>query len=141
MTNPTHKCATCGWPIRITRRNPNKRYCSPRCRVADWHRRHDRPPHPTNDVLASGNHVPNGVPNHVPNHVPNDVPNGVPNDVPQPATTPTPPANVVPGGSNAANGEQRCPHCREPIAVIAVLVPPTAAHVRTPEVTIPLNNR
>jgi hypothetical protein len=122
MTNPTHKCATCGWPIRITRRNPNKRYCSPRCRVADWHRRHDRPPHPTNAVP---NHVPNAVPNHVP----------------QPATTFTPPANIAPGSSTTANGDQHCPHCREPIAVIAVLVPPTAAHVRTPEVTIPLNNR
>ena len=133
MTNPTHKCATCGWPIRITRRNPNKRYCSPRCRVADWHRSHDRPPHPTNDVPASGNHVPDGVPN--------QVPDGVPNDVPQPATTLTPPADVILGGGNLANGEQSCPHCRGPIAVIAVLVPPTAAHVRTPEVTIPLNNR
>ena len=125
MSTPTRSCATCTAPITVTRRNPNRRYCSPRCRVADWHRRHDRP-HPDHAVPATGNEVPGGVPN------------GVANVVPEPATTTyaTPP-NGVPDGSNTANGEQRCPHCRQPIAVIAVLVPPTAAHVRTPEVTMP----
>lgn len=119
----TRNCLTCTAPIAINRRNPNRRYCSPRCRVADWHRRHDRP-HLHNDVPATINDVPNHVPNAVP-----------------PATTSTPPTNVVPTASNTANGEQHCPHCRGPIAIVAVLVPPTAAHVRTPEVTIPLNNR
>ncbi len=32
-------------------------------------------------------------------------------------------------------GQHRCPHCRQPLAVISVLVPAAAAHVNTPEVT------
>jgi endogenous inhibitor of DNA gyrase (YacG/DUF329 family) len=128
MTNPTRSCATCTKPITVTSRNPNRRYCSPRCRVADWHRRHDR------------THLHNAVPNDVTRH-PNVVPDAVPhhdaNAVPTPTTTFATTANAVPGGTNTANGEQRCPHCRQPIAVIAILVPPTAAHVRTPEVTMP----
>jgi endogenous inhibitor of DNA gyrase (YacG/DUF329 family) len=120
MTTSGRTCITCTAPISVTRRNPNKRYCSPRCRVADWHRRHDRP-HPDDNVPTSSN----------------DVPDDVPNVVPQPPTTFTPAQNAVPDGGNAANGDQRCPHCRQPIAIIAVLVPPTAAHVRTPEVTMP----
>lgn len=120
MTASTRSCVTCTAPITISRRNPNRRYCSPRCRVADWHRRHDRP------------HPDNAVPEHT-----NAVPNAVANVVPTPATTYIAPTNGVPDTSNTANGEQRCPHCRQPIAIIAVLVPPTAAHVRTPEVTMP----
>lgn len=52
----------------------------------------------------------------------------------------TPPRNGAnaatdrPSGVNAANDDGRCPHCHQPIAVIATLVPPGAAHVRTPEV-------
>jgi endogenous inhibitor of DNA gyrase (YacG/DUF329 family) len=30
-------CVTCGTIITVTTRNPNRRYCSPRCRAADWH--------------------------------------------------------------------------------------------------------
>lgn len=36
-------CVNCGRPLHIPARAPHKRYCSPRCRVADWHRRNDRP--------------------------------------------------------------------------------------------------
>jgi endogenous inhibitor of DNA gyrase (YacG/DUF329 family) len=128
MTAPIRSCVTCTAPIIVTRRNPNRRYCSPRCRVADWHHRHDRP--------HLDHHAPtadNAVPDHT-NAVPNDVPNVVPTP---PTTTYQTPTNGVPGGANTANGEQRCPHCHAPIAIIAVLVPPTAAHVRTPEVTMP----
>jgi hypothetical protein len=38
--------------------------------------------------------------------------------------------NAVP----AANGIQHCPHCHQQLAVVAVIIPATAAHVRTPEV-------
>lgn len=31
-------------------------------------------------------------------------------------------------------GQHRCPHCRQPLAVISVLVPAAAAHVQPPEV-------
>jgi endogenous inhibitor of DNA gyrase (YacG/DUF329 family) len=38
--------------------NPAKRFCSPRCRVADWHRRHDR--------AVEDAAIPSGVTNAVP---------------------------------------------------------------------------
>jgi len=114
----TGSCATCGTPITITDRHPHKRYCSPRCRVADWHRHHDRTHLSTMDTSGDGvpNRVPDGTPHH---HVPDRVP--------------TYPTEHLPA-SYVANGDQRCPHCRAPIAIIALVVPPTAAHVRTPEV-------
>ena len=46
-------------------------------------------------------------------------------------TNAVPPEHAVP----AANGVQRCPHCRAELAVITVAVPAGAAHIRTPEVT------
>lgn len=55
----------------------------------------------------------------IPNSVANDVADGV-HDV----------ADAVP----AANGVTRCPHCRQDVAVIAVVIPADAAHIRTPEV-------
>jgi hypothetical protein len=102
-------CVGCGRPIAVTSRNPNRRFCSPRCRVADWHARNDRPA--------------DGVPNAVP--ATDDVPNVVALQV---NTVPT--TNGVP----AANGVQRCPNCHHELAVIAVVVPAKAAHIRTPEV-------
>ena len=113
-----HACPTCDQPVAVTSRNPNRRFCSPRCRAAH-HRTHrhlpDRQRHdvpngdPTNDVITT-----------------NDVRDGATNDVPNDVTL----AHAVP----AANGVQRCPHCRAELAVITVVVPATAAHVRTPEV-------
>lgn len=98
-------CAHCHQPITVTSRNPNRRFCSPRCRVADWHAR-QRQTHQSDQPTNTG-------PNAVTNLVRNDVTNAVP----------------------AANGVQRCPHCRQPIAVISVLVPEAAAHIATPEVS------
>jgi endogenous inhibitor of DNA gyrase (YacG/DUF329 family) len=94
-------CVHCSQPITVTSRNPNKRFCSPRCRVADWHARQCNNPagDPATDAAS--------------NDVTNDVRNGVP----------------------AANGAQHCPHYRQPLAVISVLVPAAAAHIPTPEVT------
>lgn len=71
MTDPTgepRSCLNCGRPITVSTRNPRKRFCSPRCRVADWHRRHDRPAGDTTGLSAipeqayAANAVPNGVP-------------------------------------------------------------------------------
>lgn len=105
-------CVHCRQPITVTTRNPNRRFCSPRCRVADWHvrQRQSTVTEPATDTVARG--VVNDVTNGIVNVVPDDVTNGVP----------------------AANGVQRCPHCRQPIAVISVLVPEAAAHIATPEV-------
>jgi len=52
----THTCVTCGSPITVTTRNPNRRFCSPRCRVADWHAHHRR------NVVRARSDVPNAVP-------------------------------------------------------------------------------
>ena len=111
MTTTERPCITCGQSITITTRNPTRRFCSPRCRVADWHARHDR--------SSLGHAVPNDVP------AADAVPNGVAAQV---HTVPT--TNAVP----AANGVQRCPHCHHELAVIAVVVPAKAAHIATPEV-------
>lgn len=47
-----------------------------------------------------------------------------------PAVVPAFPDDVPTPG-----GQHRCPHCRQPLAVISVLVPAAAAHVQPPEVT------
>lgn len=120
-------CPACGQQVTVTRRNPNRRFCSPRCRAA-----HHR-------TLATSNDVANVVPGttHATNDVTHDaltrsngadaVLDGVTNAVPQAVAS----EHAVP----AANGVQRCPHCRAELAVITVVVPAGAAHIRTPEVT------
>ena len=35
----TDTCLACGLAITVTTRNPNRRYCSPRCRKAAWQTR------------------------------------------------------------------------------------------------------
>jgi endogenous inhibitor of DNA gyrase (YacG/DUF329 family) len=118
-------CAHCSRPITVTSRNPNRRYCSPRCRVADWHARHDR------THLAGPGTLPNDVHDDVPrNAAANDVADLVPDTAKTRASNGVPAPNGVP----AANGDQRCPHCRQPLAVNSVLVPAAAAHIPTPEV-------
>ena len=96
-------CATCGTAITVTTRNPNRRYCSPRCRAADWHARN----------RSTGYGIVDGS---------NDVRDGVQ------------PRNAVPDAVKAANGVTQCPHCRQELAIIAVVIPADAAHVQTPEV-------
>jgi len=59
----TRTCVTCGSPITVTTRNPNRRFCSPRCRAAEWHARNR-----TNDVVNGANdavHTPDDVHNAV----------------------------------------------------------------------------
>ena len=87
---------------------PAKRFCSPRCRVADWHRRNDRRNPASADELLDLSADPNAAPQ--PPYAANTVPNGVP-----------------------ATGQ--CPHCGRPIAVVNLLLTPAAAHVTTPTPT------
>lgn len=101
----TRACATCGTPFPVAANNPHRRYCTPRCRVADWHRRHDRPP---------AAERPNGVGNAVANGV---TANGVGYAAPPPGATPA---------------STRCPHCGQPVAVINLLVTPAAARGPNP---------
>ena len=56
----TRTCATCGSRITVTTRNPNRRFCSSRCRVADWHAHHRR------NVVANAVHTCSEVPKAVP---------------------------------------------------------------------------
>jgi hypothetical protein len=100
----TRDCVTCGTAITVTTRNPNRRYCSARCRSADWHARN------------------RGTTNGVANDVVNDVADVVHT------------RNDLSDAVRAANGNTRCPHCRCELAVIAVVIPADAAHVQTPEV-------
>lgn len=53
-------CAHCGRTFTVPANNPHRRFCSPRCRVADWHARHDRPHQPDDDA-PEANAVPNVV--------------------------------------------------------------------------------
>ena len=62
----TRTCVACGSPITVTTRNPNRRFCSPRCRAADWHARNR-----TNDVVNGANDAADAV--HTPDAVHNAV--------------------------------------------------------------------
>ena len=102
----TANCLGCGTTITVTTRNPNRRYCSPRCRKATW-QAHRRANHGVGDDAANG--------------VTHDIDDVV--DVVHPGLR-----HAVP----AANGVARCPHCRQELAVVAVVIPAAAAHVQTP---------
>lgn len=117
MTGTTRACVTCATPITVTSRNPNRRFCSPRCRVADWHARNAR---------RRRDDVPDDVrdPDVVPDDA-NDVPNVVPYDVP---------ADPKPSSTGPASGSvTRCPRCQTSLTVLTWLLPPAAAHVAIPE--------
>lgn len=104
----TANCLGCGTPITVTTRNPNRRFCSPRCRKAAWQARR-RTKHRVGDDVA--------------NAVTRDV-DGVADVVHS--------SNGVRHAVAAANGVTRCPHCRQELAVVAVVIPADAAHVQTP---------
>jgi len=93
-------CPTCGEQVTVTTRNPNRRYCSPRCKALGWRRRANGLPE-------------NGEP---------------PNDVANRAN----PVNAVANG-DSTRAVQSCPHCRQPISLITLIVPPAAAFVTVPD--------
>lgn len=101
----TANCRGCGTTFTVTTRNPNRRYCSPRCRKAAW-QAHRRANHRVGD----------------------DVANGVTHDV----LDVVHPRNGLPHAVPAANGVARCPHCCQELAVIAVVIPADAAHIQPP---------
>ena len=105
-------CEQCGTAMPTpTGRASRKRYCNVACRKAAWRERH------RNDA-ARDHIVPLAVPT-VPGVVPTvpGVATAVPDDVPTPG------------------GHHRCPHCRQPLAIVSVVIPAEAAHVKPPEVT------
>jgi hypothetical protein len=118
-------CQQCGstMPIPVGQTG-RKRFCGVECRKAAWRQRHR-----DTTVPAAVPTVPAAVP-----AVPAAVP-AVPAAVP--AVPPTVPGVVTafPDNVPTPRGQHRCPHCRQPLAVISVLVPAAAAHVQPPEVT------
>ena len=56
-------CVACGTVITVTTRNPNRRYCSPRCRKAAWQARSRRTRKSVgNDVADAVHNVADAVP-------------------------------------------------------------------------------
>jgi endogenous inhibitor of DNA gyrase (YacG/DUF329 family) len=104
----TANCLGCGTTITVTTRNPNRRYCSPRCRKAAWQARRR-----TRDGIGD------------------DAANGVTHDVDDVLDV-VHPRNGLRHAVPAANGVTRCPHCRQKLAVVAVVIPAAAAHVQPP---------
>lgn len=109
ITTRISACVTCADPITVTTRNPNRRFCSRRCRVADWHA-HNR-------TSGRSNAVANDVTRR--DDVVNDVTIDV-DDVHHVDDAVAPPKAVT-----------RCPHCQREVTVLTWLLPPAAAHVTT----------
>jgi endogenous inhibitor of DNA gyrase (YacG/DUF329 family) len=61
----TRNCLTCGTTITVTTRNPNRRYCSPRCRSADWHARNRGTTNDVANAVADAVHTRNDAPDAV----------------------------------------------------------------------------
>jgi len=102
-------CAHCGTAIPTpTGRASRKRFCTTECRKAAWRERH------RHDTLTGADTGADLVPHVVPGVL--TVPTAFPDDVPNPG------------------GQHRCPHCRQPLAIISVVIPADAAIVRPPEV-------
>ena len=95
-----------------TGRASRKRFCTTECRKAAWRERH-RNDGPTDTDIAPGV-VPGVVADVVPGVL--AVPTAFPDDVPN------------------HGGRHRCPHCRQPLAIISVVIPADAAIIRPPEV-------
>jgi hypothetical protein len=104
MTGGAHR-ARCGTGIPApTGRAARRRYCGDSCRKAAWRDRH-RDDAPA-DIVAE------------------IVPGVVPGTV---VPTPSRDAVATPGS------QHRCPHCRQPLAIISVVIPAEAAVVSVPE--------
>lgn len=107
-THPPTTCAHCGTTMPApTGRASRKRYCTDGCRkTAWWHRHHDDP---ADSVRGDPNQ-------HLAPAVPAAAPNASRDAVPTPG------------------GQHHCPHCRQPLAIISVVIPADAAIIRPPEV-------
>jgi hypothetical protein len=101
----TARCARCGTSMPAPAGRAARRlYCGESCRKAAWRDRH------RDDVLE-------------------DVPHIVPNVVVPNVVVPTPSRDDVP----TPGSQHRCPHCRQPLAIISVVIPADAAVVSVPE--------
>lgn len=122
-TTTIRDCAHCGDSITVTSRNPNRRFCSTRCRRTDWNIRH---PDGRNNSGPNGDAVRgnDGVAGDGVRGNGAGVTGALRNDVPDAAR----PGNAVP----RPNAVTRCPHCHKQVTVLTWLLPPAAAHVTPP---------
>jgi len=105
VTAEQRPCLHCGTAFTWTPASPRKRFCSQRCRLT-WHGEQRRgKPRPRRRARHA---QPAAAPGQ--HHA---------------GTHDMPPADTVPAATPA------CPHCRQPVAIVAWLVPP-AAHATTP---------
>ena len=106
VTAEQRDCPACGTEFTWTPAAPRQKYCSTRCKHR-WHRAHGKPRPP-------------------PSRRPDPRRRASParRDARAPAA-----ARARQAASTAAPA---CPHCRQPVALVAWLVPPAAANVTTP---------
>lgn len=102
------RCPTCTTSFRPHPRKPSQIYCCERCRATAWRRR--RALRPVTSFPATRNDEANEVRND------DDTKNAQTRD----------------GDANEVNAVQRCPHCRQPIALVTLITTPAAAHVAVP---------
>jgi endogenous inhibitor of DNA gyrase (YacG/DUF329 family) len=103
MTAEQRPCPACGTEFTWTPAAPRQKFCSPRCK----HRWHDRYGKKTRRRRSGP----------------------APDVARPPADDARPPVPAAPGGQLTAS--PACPHCRQPVALAAWLVPP-AASITTP---------
>jgi endogenous inhibitor of DNA gyrase (YacG/DUF329 family) len=113
VTAEQRNCPSCGTAFTWTPAAPRQKFCSTRCKHR-WHTAHRKPRRRGRQPAARDDPRP-------------DTPTTSVATTNAVATTP-PPATPQPGGLTAAPA---CPHCRQPVALVAWLVPP-AASVTTP---------
>lgn len=119
------KCATCGEPFTWTSRNPKRRFCDPLCK-ARWWRASNNDGNPATAAEPTAPAASTASPSTA--STADLGTGGTANAVTQP---------YDPYVSGYGNGQpptaiQSCPNCREPVAVINLLVTPAAAYVNTP---------
>jgi endogenous inhibitor of DNA gyrase (YacG/DUF329 family) len=105
VTAEQRNCPSCGTAFTWTPAAPRQKFCSTRCKHR-WHTAHRKPRR---------------------RHARQDP---APGD-PRPDAPTTSVATTTPPGPAGLTAAPACPHCRQPVALVAWLVPP-AASVTTP---------
>ena len=111
MTAEQRPCPVCGTEFTWTPAAPRQKYCSTRCKHR-WHDRYGKKALRRRGGPPAGHHARSPA-----------------GDDRPPAGDVRPPAPATPGGQLTA--APACPHCRQPVALVAWLVPP-AASITTP---------
>lgn len=124
-TGDQRRCPVCATSFLPHPRKPSQTYCTERCRAAAWRQR-GRQRRATLPITHDTNPGANEV------HDVNEVQNpGANEDTRNEDTSSVVHADATRNGETTA--VQRCPHCRQPIALLTLIVPPAAAHVAVPE--------